>query len=324
MNEPPKAVAVTGSSGFVGARLLRTLEDEEEIGKLVAIDSLPPPAPVHNMAAFRMDVTGPIDEILVRHRVSTMVHLAFMYGRGRTRREINAVRQANLDVLGHVLDACVKAGVDHIIYLSSHTVYGARPDNPIPLTGDAPKRPLADFAYGFDKYLSEQLLEEFADQHQEKVVSVLRSCVVLGPSTDNRMAEGLFRKWLLGVSHDNPPMQFVYEDDLARVMTMFIKQRLPGVFNVAADGVVYYEEIANILESNLIRLPAFLAYPLTQLSWVLGIQREAPSVGLNMVRYPIIMSTAKLQEATGYKFRNTSLDALRAFAYYRMPEDQLT
>ena len=62
----------------------------------------------------------------------------------------------------------------------------------------------------------------------------LRSCVVLGPSTDNRMAEGLFRKWLLGVSHDNPPMQFVYEDDLARVMTMFIKQRLPGVFNVAA------------------------------------------------------------------------------------------
>ena len=110
MNEPPKAVAVTGSSGFVGARLLRTLEDEEEIGKLVAIDSLPPPAPVHNMAAFRMDVTGPIDEILIRHRVSTMVHLAFMYGRSRTRREINAVRQANLDALGHVFGRLRQSG----------------------------------------------------------------------------------------------------------------------------------------------------------------------------------------------------------------------
>ena len=324
MNEPSKAVAVTGSSGFIGARLLRTLEDEEGIGKLVAIDAMPPPSPVHNMAAFRMDVTGPIEEILVRHRVSTMVHLAFIYGRGGSRREINTVRQSNLDALAHVLDACVNAQVDHIIYLSSHTVYGAHPDNPIPLTGDSPMRPSPDFAYGYDKYLAEQLLDEFSSQHQDKSVTVLRSCVVLGPSTGNRMAEGLFRKWLLGVSHDNPPMQFVYEDDLARVMTMFIKQRLPGVFNVAADGVVYYGEMANILESNLIRLPAFLAYPLVQLSWVMGFQREAPSVGLNMVRYPIIMSTAKLQEATGYKFRNTSLDALRAFAYYRMPEDQLT
>ncbi len=319
MNEAPRAVAVTGSSGFVGARLLRTLEDEESIGKLVAIDSMPPPAPIHNMASFRMDVTGPIEEILARHRVSTMVHLAFIYGRGRSRREINAVRQANLDALGHVLDACVKAQVDHIIYLSSHTVYGAHADNPIPLTGEAPMRPPADFAYGYDKYLSEQLLRDFAAQYEDKAVTVLRSCVALGPSSDNRMAEGLFRRWLLGVSNANPPMQFVYEDDLARVMTIFIKRRLPGIFNVAADGVVYYEELADVLESRLIRLPAFLAYPLVQLSWALGTQREAPSVGLDLVRYPIIMSTAKLQDATGYRFRNTSLDALKAFANYRMP-----
>ena len=323
MNEPPKSVAVTGSSGFVGARLLRTLEDEEGIGKLVAIDSRPPPAPVHNMASFRIDVTGPIDDILLQNRVSTVVHLAFIYGRGRSRREIIATRQANLDALGHVLEACVKAQVNHIIYLSSHTVYGAHSDNPVPLTADAPIRPMADFAYGYDKYLSEQLLRDFVGRYQDKAVTVLRSCVALGPSNDNRMAEGLFRRWLLGVSDANPPMQFVYEDDLARVITIFVKRGLPGVYNVAADGVVYYEEMAEILESKLIRLPAFLAYPLVQLSWVLGLQRDAPSVGLDLVRYPIIMSTAKLQEATGYRFRNTSMDALRAFANYRMPEDAL-
>ncbi len=51
MEQPPKSVAITGASGYVGARLLRKLEDEEDISKLVAIDTLPPTVPIRNMAA---------------------------------------------------------------------------------------------------------------------------------------------------------------------------------------------------------------------------------------------------------------------------------
>ena len=314
MEQSAKSVAITGASGYVGARLLRKLEDEEGISKLVAIDTLPPAVPIRNMAAYRTDVTEPIDETLERHRVSTLVHLAFISRRGRNRREVDSIRQTNLAALQGVLESCARAGVNHIVYLSSHTVYGAHADNPIPLTDAAPLRPHPDFPYGYDKFLSEQKLQEFQETHPDIAVTILRSCMVLGPSAGNHITKAFFRPWLVGVQDYNPPMQFVYEDDLARVLTIIVQRRLSGVFNVAADGVVFYKELAEIIKSKLINLPAFLAYGLVQLSWNLHIQRESTACGLDLVRYPMVLSTGKLNQATGYRFWHTSLETLSAFA----------
>ena len=313
MADDTKAVAITGASGYIGSRLLRRLEDEEGIRKLVAIDIHPPTEPIHNMAAYRMDVAEPIDSALLTHRVTTLVHLAFITQPGRNRREVNAIRQTNLDTLRSVLESCVKAGVNHVVYLSSYTVYGAHPDNPIPITDSAPLRPLPDFAYGYDKYLSEQILLEFQDQHPDIAVTILRSCVVLGPSANNYVAKAFFRPWLLGIWNHNPPMQFVYEDDLARVLTIVVQSRLAGVFNVAGDGVVFYREIAEMMGSRLVMLPAFLAVSLTQLTWNLRIQVDSPEAGLALVKYPIVLSTGKLHQVTGYRFWHTSLETLTAF-----------
>ncbi|MCH7605645.1 MAG: NAD-dependent epimerase/dehydratase family protein [Chloroflexi bacterium] len=314
MNDATKAVAVTGASGYIGTQLLSKLEDEEGIRKLVAIDTKPPPAPIHNMAVYRRDVTEPIDDILTQHHVSTLVHLAFVTRRGRNRREVSSIRQANLDSLKAVLESCVRARVNHIIYLSSHTVYGAHPDNPIPLTDGASLRPAPDFPYGYDKYLSELVLQEFAAEHQDVAVTVLRSCIVLGPLADNYITRAFFRPLLLGVLDYNPPLQFVYEGDLSRVLALVIQRGLPGIFNVAGDGVVFYKEVAEIIHSRFFSLPSFLAYPLVQLTWNLRIQRDSTACGLDLVRYPIVVSTGKLNQATGYRFWHTSLEALTAFA----------
>ena len=313
MADETRAVAITGASGYIGSRLLRRLEDEEGIRKLVAIDIHSPTEPIHNMAAYRMDVAEPIDSALLAHRVTTLVHLAFITQPGRNRREVNSIRQTNLDTLRSVLESCVRAGVNHVVYLSSYTVYGAHPDNPIPITDSAPLRPLPDFAYGYDKYLSEQILQEFQEQHPDIAVTILRSCVVLGPSANNYVAKAFFRPWLLGVWNHNPPMQFVYEDDLARVLTIVVQQRLAGVFNVAGDGVVFYREMAEMMGSRLVVLPAFLAVSLTQLTWNLRIQVDSPGTGMALVKYPIVLSTGKLHEVTGYRFWHTSLETLTAF-----------
>ena len=320
MVDDTKAVAITGASGYIGSRLLRRLEDEEGIRKLVAIDLHSPIEPIHNMAAYRMDVAEPIDSALLAHRVTTLVHLAFITQPGRNRREVDAFRQTNLDTLQSVLESCVRAGVNHIVYLSSYTVYGAHPDNPIPITESSPLRPLPDFAYGYDKYLSEQMLREFQEQHPDIAVTILRSCVVLGPWANNYIANAMSRPWLLGVWDHNPPMQFVYEDDLARLLTIVVQRRLAGVFNVAGDGVVFYREMAEIMQSKLVMLPSFLALWLTQLAWKLRIQTDSPGVGLALVRYPILLSTGKLHEATGYRFWHTSLETLTAFTNANLVE----
>ena len=313
MTQPPEVIAVTGASGYIGALLLQKLEDQGGLRKLVAIDLDPPPLPIHNIAVYRQDVTEPIDELLENHRTSTLVHLAFITEGGINRREILSNREANLKALQAVLNSCLRARITHFVYLSSHTVYGAHSDNPVPLSDGAPLRPSPEIPYAYDKFLSEQMIQEFAEQHPETKVTVLRTCLVLGPNADNIVTRAFFRHWLMAVHDYNPPFQFLYEDDLARVLTIIIKQGIPGVFNVAGEGVVFYREVAEMIKSKLIELPAFLGYPLVQLTWRLHLQRHSTAAGLDMVRYPIVLSTSKLRHTTGYRFWHTSRDALESF-----------
>ena len=324
MEQANKVIAITGAAGYIGSRLLQKLEENGEQRKLVAFDTSPLAFPIHNVAAYRQDVTEPIDDTLHGHRVTTLIHLAFNARRGRNRREVAAIRQSNLDVLKSVLDSCVRAQVRHFVFLSSHTVYGAHRDNPIPMADNAPLRPLADFPYGYDKFISEELIREFAQQHQDLMVTILRCCIVLGPNGQNSISSGLFRRVLLGVLDYNPPLQFLYEDDLARVLAIIVGREVPGVFNVAGDGVVFYRELAAIIESRLLSLPALLAYPVAQLAWNLGIQRDSTASGLDLVRYPIVLDTSKLRRAIGYRFWHTSLETLTSFTnsclLYREPE----
>ena len=43
-------------------------------------------------------------------------------------------------------------------------------------------------------------------------------------------------------------------------------------------------------------------------------QRDATAASLNLFRYPMVISTGTLKQATGYRFWHTSMDALTAYA----------
>ena len=313
MAEHPRVVAVTGAAGYVGSRLLQELEQEENLAKVVAIDIRPLRRPVHNILAKRVDVTHPLDDIFHDLRVDTVVHLAFSFPSGRNRRQLETTREANLAGLGNVLRSCRLARVRNVIYLSSHTVYGPHKDNPVPITEDTPVRPLTEFAYSHDKALMENLAQEFARETPEVNLTVLRSCVVLGPEAENRVAQAFFKPVLLGVLGYDPPWQFVHEDDLASLLVSLVMHPHPGVFNVAGNGVVRYSRIARLAQRRMVRLPPNLAYAVTQLTWSLGLQRESPARGLDFVRYPIVLSTGRLKKETGFHFQYASEEALTSF-----------
>ena len=317
MTAPPKVVAVTGSSGYIGSCLLRHLEEYGNYDRLVAIDIRPLPFPVHNVAAYRRDVAQPVQDVFLNDGVEAVVHLAF--SRPRNRREAGEVSEANRNALEGVLRSCESATVGHVIYVSSHTVYGARPDNPIPLTVDAQRQAPPDLLYAQDNARAEQRLTEFAENRRDIRVTVLRSCKVVGPSASSGLPVEAFPRWLVGVEGFDPPLQFLYEEDLARVLNILIERGISGAFNIAADGLVFYKELAEIIGSRILWLPPFLAYPMSQFVRDPHFQMEPGRSGLNLVRYPVVMSTSKLRQATGYRFWHTSQEALVSFANSKMP-----
>ena len=76
-------IAITGTSSFLGAALLRRLVDQHGADEVVAIDVASPPATLHGVRRRLLDFTEPssdqrLMDALGEEEVDTLVHLAFL------------------------------------------------------------------------------------------------------------------------------------------------------------------------------------------------------------------------------------------------------
>jgi len=306
-----KSVAITGISGYIGERLLARLHDLEEVASIVGIDLRPPRYSSPKLKFYRRHILEPLEAIFTENKVKSAIHLAFVL---KPTRDVQGARQTDIDGTLNFLQACHQAQVKHILYLSSHTVYGAHPDNPVPLKEDAPLRPLSEFQYSWDKVEVERMLQNFASSHQDIKLTILRSCPVVGPKAANSVAALMFKPpVMVTVAGYDPPLQFVHEDDLVELIITLLRRKQAGIFNVAGDGVVQYSELAKLSGKRRLALPEKWLRLLMSASWVLRLQSESPASGLEFIKYPPIVSTEKLKKELGFKFTYSSREALQSF-----------
>ena len=308
-------MAVTGAAGYIAGAFIRGLERLDQIDEILAIDINRPLRPYSSKLAFlHQNVTREIGEVLQEHRVQAIVHLAYVLNPGH---DLSSIRRVNVGGLVQVLAGCADAGVQHIIYVSSASVYGAHPDNPPLITEDFPLRPVKGFQYSEDKVRSEELLNGFTSDHPEVTCTVLRACPVLGPTADNFIARAFSRSPLVSIKGCDPPMQFLHEDDLADIMCMCLLQKVSGVYNVAGDGSIRWGEMADIAGRKLLNVPAPLLYGLTELAWRLRLQSDSPACGLDFIRYPWNVSTHRIRRELGVRFKYSSPEAWKSFVFGR-------
>ena len=313
MSELIRRVAVTGAAGYIGSQLIERLEREESIERVLALDVRPLRREHTPKVVFRQwDVTSPMAEALAQSNIEAVVHLAFILDPGHNRA---ANQRVNVEGTANVLDACAQAGVQHLLYLSSTTVYGAHPDNPPLLTEDSPVRPVKGFQYGEDKARCEALLDQFTQRHSGFTATVLRAPPVMGPNADNFISGAFSKPFLVAVMGYDPPMQFLHEDDLAEIMCLCLGAKMgSGVYNVAGDGAIRWSEVAGIFGRKVINLPASLLYGLTSLTWDLRLQSDSPACGLDFIRYRWTAGADKIKRALGVELRYSSKEAWEAFA----------
>ncbi len=305
-----KNVMITGVSGYLGMRLARALSLSGHVQKIVGID-VQPPGQSKNFMFYQMDIRNiEIERKMDEHNIDTVFHLAFVV---RPIHDNRRMRDISLYGSKNILVSAINAGVTHCVVISSTLAYGAHPDNHGMLTEEAPLRGNEAFPYGYYKAITDVMIQEFAQEHPNIMITILRPCTVLGPNIDNYVSRLLFMPFVICVRASDPQVQFVHEDDFVKACVIAAEKKVSGAFNIAGDGAMTVSEIAGHLGKRLIALPAALMYPAWEVLWRLhcpGV--EVNSGYLHYARYSFVASNQKAKEQLGFCPAYSSAETLDA------------
>jgi len=304
-----KNVAITGIGGYLGGRLLHRLEKEDEVERIVGIDVKEPSVASSKLKFYHQDVRKPFADIFTDNQIDTALHLAFQVTPIHDEAGTHSI---NIQGSKNFLEACEKASVSHLFYMSSHTTYGAHADNPESIPEESPLRPTTDFLYPMDKAKVDLMFQDFMASHPDMCVTIVRTVAVAGPHIVAGGLTVLFTPVMIRPRGYDPLWQFIHEDDLVELVTILLKQKQHGIFNVAGEGGMRYSEMIKAVGRRSIALPAGLLSQFTRLSWNLHLQSRSPG-GMEILKYPIVVNTEKVRKATGYKFRYTGREAFMSF-----------
>jgi UDP-glucose 4-epimerase len=259
-----------------------------------------------------LDVRTPaIAEVLARHHVDTVVHLAAIVTPGpKSNRELEYA----VDVLGtrNVLEACAGAGVRRIIVTSSGAAYGYHADNPAWLTEDDPVRGNEAFAYSHHKRLVEEMLAEYRGRHPALEQVVFRVGTILGESTRNQITALFERPRLIAIRGSASPFVFIWDRDVAGAIERAVFDGPPGIYNVAGDGALSIQEIAARLGKRCITLPPGLLRAVLAVLHPLGLSQYGPEQ-VDFLRYRPVLDNRRLKEVFGYVPRLSSAEVFELF-----------
>jgi nucleoside-diphosphate-sugar epimerase len=300
---PGPVVAVTGAAHGLGHALAARLAASARVGRVVAIDD------------HRGDVAGVTwrladvrDPALAGRLtgVDVLVHTDIDLGDS----DYRARRAFNVRAAQTVLTAAAAGGVASVILVTSAMVYGARPDNPVPLAETAPLGADADGSVAGDLLEIEHLAERSPRTHPGMTVIVVRPAALVGDGVDTLVARHFEAARLLTVKGCAQRWQFCHVDDLVSALELAVAGDVTGNFAVGCDGWLEQEEVEEISGLRRMELPAALTLGTAQRLHRIGIA-PAPINDLRYLVYPWVVDCRTLRQA-GWRPAYDNAAVLRA------------
>ncbi len=222
-------ILVTGTAGFIGSHVAQVLlaRGDEVIGfdnlndyydptlkhaRLARLQALPGYTHVTADLADR----AAVEAVFARHKPQRVVNLAAQAGVRYAAENPHIYVASNVTGFLHVLEGCRHHGVEHLVYASTSSVYGANLN--MPFSEHSPtEHPLT--LYAATKKANEQMAHSYAHLYGIPCTG-LRFFTVYGPWGRPDMALFLFTKAILAgepikvFNHGHHKRSFTYVDDI--------------------------------------------------------------------------------------------------------------
>jgi UDP-glucuronate 4-epimerase len=234
-------ILVTGAAGFIGMHVARRLLDRGD--EVVGVDNLndyyDPRLKLARLAqltpypAFRfvqMDISDRVamEDLFARERFQRVVNLAAQPGVRYSLKNPHAYLQTNLVGFGNLLEGCRHNGVEHLVYASSSSVYGANTRMPFSVH-DNVDHPVS--LYAASKKANELMAHTYSHLYGLPTTG-LRYFTVYGPWGRPDMSPWLFTSAILEgrpidvFNHGRMQRDFTYIDDIVEG-TVRVLDRIP-------------------------------------------------------------------------------------------------
>ncbi|MFH2005648.1 MAG: NAD-dependent epimerase/dehydratase family protein [bacterium] len=296
-------MAVTGACGMLGSALIRQLEADRRYYKVLAIDLRKPSFPLSKTQFHRIDLTLPgadaqIASLLRAEGADTFVHLAFLSN--FTHRSTWAHELESIGTM-QVLNACTESRTGKFVLWGQSLCYGANPQNPAYLREEHEQICASgpNDTFFSDKIDAERQTRQFAEEHPGRVVTVLRMAPIVAPDSRNFISRMLSSRYIPVLFGYDPLLQFLHLDDGTRALKLVIDEDYPGVFNIAADGVLPLRTITGLLGRVPLPVPVSMARHVAGFLWM-GQVIDVPPSFLNFLRYPCVMDTERARRKLRY------------------------
>jgi len=269
-------IFVTGAAGFIGANLLRGLNERGETD-ILAVDNLARSEKFQNLAEFQ--IADYLDKVEFRERLRRnelpRPDVVFHQGACSDTMENDGryMMENNFRYSTELLDWCQDHGI-LLVYASSAAVYGL---GPVFSEVHSAERPLN--VYGYSKLLFDQVVRRRLSSSKAPIVG-LRYFNVYGPREKHKgrmasVAYHLFHQFrsegkvrLFEGSHGFAPGEqqrdFIHVDDIVKANFFFWNHSTSGVYNCGTGRAQTFNDVALAVINALREANGQLALSLRQ------------------------------------------------------------
>ncbi len=235
-----KKILVTGAAGFIGFHLCRRLIEEGYT--VYGLDNLTPYYDVNlkkdrlrqleqhdRFSFYQIDISDRPSLVWLfnDHSIDTVVNLAAQAGVRYSLKNPHAYVEANIVGFVNLLECCRHYGVEHLVFASSSSVYGANTKMPFSVH-DNVDHPVS--LYAASKKANELMAHTYSHLYGLSCTG-LRFFTVYGPWGRPDMALFLFTKAILAgepikvFNHGNMQRDFTYIDDIVEGVFRVMKKK---------------------------------------------------------------------------------------------------
>lgn len=301
-------ILITGAAGALAKYVIDKLQADYQI---IGVDFRGLKAMHPDTVDYEVDFNKrSFEDVFREHEFVAVLHL------GRIKiSELDRGRRFSSNVIGteRLLRLALKYGVEQVLVLSTYHVYGADPHNPSLIDESFPLKAAGHAQELVDAVELENLANIYLYKHPELNITVLRPCNIAGAGINNSISRMLAQPLAPCVAGFTPLMQFIHVEDMASAVVASLMQNKPGVYNVAPDDWVAYQDALELAGCRRLFLPSIPPVLTRSLAGAMG-RFAPPSYLIDFFKYAVVIDAQKFSNTFDFK-PVYSFDGI--FAHYR-------